>query len=373
MIRYWRFKGWALFFVLLALPGLACGLVSGEEQVTAVVPLEGEGEEEIVPTETPVPTTVPTVTPEPVVEAPELGDLSDLGAALDALSSYRLTVEMMVTGAGAGRPDGGFRVETAVTGEPPASSTTISVQGQMVEEAGGMDSLSIAEVGDQVFMVLPGMGCVAGSEEEMGGTSEQFADLFDSGDLLGDIEGADFVGEDSVNGVDVYHYRFDENDVDNADSNIRELVGDVYVAQAGGYVVRMVIDGVGQMDLLDEGTDEERDVHLEYNVTDVDAEFEIQIPEGCEESGFPLMEDATNQASFGGLTSYETAASVEEVVAFYEEEMSALGYEAGDDQFITEDTAILTFVQQSMPEISVTVNRDGETTSVLISSEPDGG
>jgi hypothetical protein len=369
-----------VFLVLLSLPTLACGLLGGEEAPTEVpateAPAEEEVEEEVIEaTDTPEPAEAPTETPEPAAEAPELGDLSDLGSTLENFESYRLSVVMSFTGEGSDAQEAGVNIETARVSDPLSSRTTISLRGQMVEEAGGMDSLSIAEVEDQVFMVLPGMGCVAGSGDELGGATDEFSDIFDTEDLLGEVDGAEFVGEEEVNGVDVYHYRFDETNVESSENELRELEGDVFIAQDGNYVVRMVVDGVGTMDLFDEGADEEGTVHLEYNVTDVGADIEIEIPEGCEETGseFPMMEDAANQASFGGFTSYETAASVDEVVAFYEEEMAALGYEAGEDQFIAEDTAILSFVQEGMPEISVTINQEDDTTSVLIASEADGG
>lgn len=367
-----QFQWLAAFILLLSLPTLACGILGADEEPTAV-PAAEEGEVE--PTDTPEPTEAPTDTPEPAREAPELGNLSDLGATLDQYNSYRLTVVMSFTGQGADAQEGGVSFETAVITEPPASRTTISMEGQLIEEAGGMDSLSIAEVGDQVYMVLPGMGCVAGSGDEMGASTDQFSDIFDTEDLLGEIEGAEFVGEETVNDVDVDHYRFDETQVQDPESNMREVDGDVYIARDGNYVVRMVVNGVGTMDLFGEGAEEEGTIHVEYNVTDVGAEFEIEIPEGCEETGneFPLMDDATNQASFGGFTSYETSASVDEVVAFYEEEMAALGYEAAEDQFISEDTAMLTFVQEGMAEISVTINHEEGTTTVLIASEAEGG
>lgn len=376
---------WLVIFVLLlSLPTLACGVLGGEEEptevpATAVPATEEEAAEPTAePTDTPEPTAEPTDTPAPTesaARAPELGDLSDLGATLENLDSYRLAVEMSFMGQGADAQEGGVTIETAVISEPHASSTTINMQGQMVEEAGGMDSLALAEVDDQVFMVLPGMGCVAGSGEEMGSTTQQFSDIFNTQEVLGNIDGAEFVGEDNVNDVDVYHYQFDETNVDDPQSNMRELNGDVYIAQDGNYVVRMVVDGVGTMDLFSGDGAEEGDVHLEYNVTDVGADFEISVPEGCEDSGseFPVMEDASNQASFAGFTSYETSASVEEVVAFYEEEMGALGYEASEDQFTSEDTAILTFVQEGMPDVTVTINSEAGTTSVLISTETDGG
>ena len=114
-----------LLIVLLALPGLACGLTGGDEEATAVVPGEGEGEtREVVSTDTPAPTATPSPTPEPVTVAPELGDLSDLGSALEGFGSYRLTVEMSFSREDSETPEGSFRVETAVVGEPPASRTT---------------------------------------------------------------------------------------------------------------------------------------------------------------------------------------------------------------------------------------------------------
>lgn len=388
-MRYRKQYQWLLIFILLlSLPALACNALSGDEGVTEVpatpvseeeVPLE---EEEVEPTSTsepeePAATAEPeeqTEMPESAGDAPELRSLADLEAPLEDFNSYRVTVNMSFMGQGDDAQEGGVDIETAVITEPPTSRTTISLQGQMVAEAGGMNALSVAEIGDQVYMVLPGMGCVSGSGEEMGGTTDQFSDIFDTEELLGEIDDAEFVGEEAVNGVDVYHYRFDETDVEDPDGEMQELDGHVYVAIDGNYVVSMVVDGVGTMDLFDEGTAEQGNIHLEYNVTDVGAQFEIEIPEGCEEAGseFPVMDDAANLASFAGFTSYETEAPVADVIAFYEEEMVALGYEASADQFTSEDTAIMTFTREGVPDVTVTASADGGTTSVLITSETDG-
>lgn len=389
-MKYRKQFQWLLIFILLlGLPSLACNALSGGEEVTEV-PIDVEPEEE-APVEEEVAEATSTAeaaepsatleaeepeeTADPLGEAPELRHLSDLGATLEEFNSYRVMVNMSFTGQGADAQEGGVNIETAVIAEPPASTTTISIRGQMVAEAGGMDSLSIAEIGEQVYMVLPGMGCVSGSGEEIGGTSEQFADIFDTKELLGEIDGAQFVGEETVNGVDVYHYRFDETDVENPDGQMQELDGHVYVAVDGNYVVSMVVDGVGMMDLFDQGGEEEGNIHLEYNVTDVGDDFEIEVPEGCEDAGseFPIMEGAANLASLAGFTSYETEAPVADVIAFYEEEMIALGYEASADQFTSEDTAIITFTQEGLPDVTVTANTEGGTTSVLITTDTDGG
>lgn len=384
-----RFQSLLIFILLLSLPALACNVLGGEEELTEVpateapveeAPAEEEAVEPTATAEPEEPTATaeleePTELPEPAGDAPDLRALSDLGATLEDFNSYRVAVNMRFTGQGADAQEGGVDIETAVIAEPPASRTTISMRGQMVAEADGMDSLSVAEIGDQVYMVLPGMGCVSGSGEEMGGATDQFSDIFDTEELLGEIGDAEFVGEETVNGVDVYHYRFDESDVDDSDSEMRELDGHVYVAVDGNYVVSMVVDGVGTMDLFDEGTEEEGNIHLEYNVTDVGGDFEIEIPEGCEEVGseFPVMEDAANVASFAGFTSYETEASVADVIAFYEEEMAALGYETSPDQFTSEDTAIMTFSQEGRPDVTVTASEDAGITSVLITGETEDG
>ena len=390
-----------LFALLLGLSTMACGLFGGdeaEETTAEEAPAEAQeavedepespaaAEEDAEPTEEPTPVPEPTATAEAEPTATpaeaaseessgELPDLSNISAGLEEYNSYRATVNMTFESTEEGGSSAGLVLETAVVQEPPASSATIAVSGDMVEEAGGFESMTFAEVGDASYALIPGLGCVTGGAGEMG-SMDQFTEIFSTDEILGEISGAEFVGEETINGVAADHYTFDESDVEDAEGDLQELEGHIYVAQDGNYVTRMVFEGVGAVDLFDEGTDEVGTLVLEFNVTDVGAEFEIELPEGCEESGaqYPTFEGAADLTSFAGFTSYTVEADLEDVVTFYEDEMAALGYEQPEgEQIFSEGSAILSFTGEEMDPVSVIINQDGEgTVSVTITSEAAG-
>ena len=392
-----------VFALVIGLSTMACGLLGGnepeeqtseeaQEAVEAEPEATASDEESAEPTEEPTPVPEPTETPEPEptattvpTETPAgasgegagegLPDLSNVSAGLEAYNSYRATVEMTFESAVEGGTSAGLSLESAVVVEPPASSVVVSLSGDMVEEAGGFQSMSFAEIGEASYAVIPGLGCVPGGAGEMGGMDD-FSEIFSTDEILGEISGGEFVGEETVNDIAVDHYTFDETDVEETSGDLEELEGHVYVAQDGGYVTRMVIDGVGTVDLLDQGVEEEGNLHLEYNVTDVGAEFDVEPPESCEEAGtqYPTLEGAADLTSIAGFTSYTVEAELDDVVAFYEDEMAALGYQQPEaEQIFSEESAILTFTSEEMDPVSVIINQEEEgTVSVTITSEPAG-
>ena len=388
-----------LFAFVLGLGTMACGLLGGnepEEQTTeeAQEAVEDEpdapasAEETAAAIEEPTPVPEPTETdepePTPTKTATErsgeasgegLPDLSNVSAGLEAYSSYRASVNMTFESLEEDGTSAGLRLESAVIAEPPSSSVTVSLSGDMVEEAGGFESMSFAEIGDASYAVIPGLGCVTGGAGEMG-SMDEFSEIFSTEEILGEISGGELVGEETVNGISVDHYTFDEDDVEETSGDLEELEGHVYVAQDGGYVTRMVIEGVGTVDLLDQGVEEEGELLLEYNVTDVGAEFDVELPEGCEEAGaqYPTFEGAADLASFAGFTTYTVEAELDDVVAFYEDEMTALGYQQPEaEQIFSENSAILTFTSEEMDPVTVIINQEEEgTLSVTITTETAG-
>lgn len=396
-----QFRWIVIFSLLLGLSTMACGLLTGDgaEETTAEEPageaqeaVEDEpesppaAEEETEPTDEPTPlpeaTTTSEAEPAPAEATDEeqepaegLPDLSNVSAGLEEYNSYRATVDMTFESAEEGGTSAGLSMERAVVLDPPASSATMSFSGDMVDEAGGFDSMAFAEIGDVSYAVIPGLGCVTGGVGEMGNMDE-FSEIFATDEILGDIGDAEFVGEDNVNGIPVDHYTFDETDVEDTGGDLRELEGHVYVAQDGNYVTRMVVEGVGMVDMLGDGVEEEGTLFMEYNVTDVGADFDVEPPEGCEDTGaqYPTFEGASDLTSFANFTSYTVEADLDDVVAFYEEEMAALGYDQPEgEQIFSEGSAILSFTSEELDPVTVIINQEEEgTLSVTITSEASG-
>ena len=342
-----------LLVLLLALAGLACNAITGggnepaadAASAATAEPGSSDGTQDGAQADA------------PVVEGPQSLDLQSLGQGLVDVNSYRVTLEVRFEGTDAtGAPaTASMMANIASVVDPPASEATFEISGVAdLEEVGG---LSIIQVGDQVYTTLPGLGCISGAAADLGAEANPFGDLLSSNDLLGEISGAKRVlPDETINGVATYHYTFDETVLDDPNNEIDQVDGHIYVAKEGGYLVRMVMDGVGRIDIFGDGTDQTGNIHIELNSLDVNQPIDIQPPADCQsfdfeipdfaaqESPYPVYEGNTDLFVFDDITSYQVVASIADVVAFYRAEMPAAGYtELVDRSFVSDTAAVLYF------------------------------
>lgn len=368
----WR---WGLLLLMLvSLPALACNLVSGDEVES---PPGGEESGDTVGTDEDtgaeqIPTAPAGDVDEPAGDGPAFPELGALNDALAQFSSYRTQVDMQFEDGGdSSQSSGTMTINTSRILEPPATSVEMMVSGNFAEESEALGenlTLSFIEVGDTSYSIVPGLGCVSG----MGGAelADEFDTAFDADDLTDELNNPEYVGEETINGVATHHYRFDETNITQENGELRDVRGDIFISQEHQYVVRMVVDGVG--DMGDDDQPSEGNIHFELNVLDVDQSFTIDVPAECDSAAaeFPVMEGASELTTFAGLTTYSVNATLEDVVAFYEEEMALRGYESSEDSFFTEGTALMTFVAEGQPTVSVTLGtEDGEVTVLIASVE----
>jgi hypothetical protein len=357
------FRWLLLFLILVSGPVLACGLFTDDSgDISAAEVASGD--------EVDAPESSFEDAEAPAADRPALGNLSSLSDALASFNSYRIRVEMRFEDAADPSRAGVMTMNTSRIVEPPASAVEMSVSGAFGDDLGGLGdgtTLSFVEVGGTSYSIIPGVGCISGAGGDMAG---DFDDVLDTDELIEEIEGAEYVGEETVNGVATYHYRFDESGFGESELQLREGTGDLYVSQEHGYVVRMVIDGTGEMELFDEGVSDGH-LRMTMDVTDVGQPIVIEPPAECDLSGsdFPVMAGARNMATFAGLTTYEVDAALNDVVSFYETEMSARGYQVDGEPFVTDSTALMTFRAEGLPTVSVTLGADSGTVSVLIAAE----
>jgi hypothetical protein len=360
-------RGLLILVMLLSIPALACQLTGGGNDEEAERPALSEedglaGEDSSSPARPD-----PAATPEPADEAPAFADLQT-NAAMADFDSYRLDMTIMFEGTSDGDARSGtMRFQSAIVTEPASSQVVVTFEGDLSEEMEGVESLTFTEIDGRSYTIFPGFGCITGSADETDAMTEDFEGVMNTEEILGEINDAEYIGEEIINGVATYHYRFDETNVDE-ESDFEEMEGHVYVAQQGGYVVRMVVDGKGAVDLFDSET-EAGNIHLEYAISDVNVPIEINPPDECAgvEAEFPVMSGATSLASMAGFTSYEVEATLEDVQSFYEEEMAALGYSSDEDAMTMEGFAMLSFAQDG-EGVMVTLSEDDGVVSVLITT-----
>ncbi len=143
------------------------------------------------------------------------------------------------------------------------------------------------------------------------------------------------------------------------------------MANDGGYVVKDVANWEGNYFGL--GGTESSDIgkgSWNREVTDINQNFTINPPEGCENAAetLPIMEGATEQASFGQMTTYKVTAKMDDVVKFYKAEMPKAGFTADGDATISEGFGSMAFAKDGK-KANIILTADGDTVNVMITVE----
>jgi hypothetical protein len=286
--------------------------------------------------------------------------ISSVAEGLDSLDSYRGHMSMVFE-SGAGSSEGDqwtMEMDIEYVREPFAQRIVVQGGGIAGVGEGGIESV---QIGDQQYAVF-GDQCISTSADT-GETTDM--EIFELDDVMGGLDNASRVlPDETVNGILCRHYVFDETAI--AWAVLTQAEGEAWIAVDGGYVVRytMVADGT------DPSSQQEGHVEWEYELLDVNVPITIEPPAGCEaaESEFPIMPDATNTSTFGGMVSYESSSSFDDVLAFYQEQMPAEGWSETDNSFITEGTAMLSYTQDGQ-NATVTLTGGDGAVSVVIMSE----
>lgn len=217
-----------------------------------------------------------------------------------------------------------------------------------------VDDTTYVKMGDQWMSMPRGE---AGSEESMSASLD---------DLVEDMDELDRVGKEKVNGVDTIHYKYKDvnlfkntlNDIlqqalqDKTDAAQFKLVdaksnGDIWIAKKGGYVVKVDINMDATFKKADSATDANAPdkIHVQMSnvtdVTNVNGNITIEPPAdapkpgeftvpGFEPGAFPVPEQTTVDGSFGGMTNLTSSLSVDDVNAFYDKELTKMGWTKTD-------------------------------------------
>jgi hypothetical protein len=197
-----------------------------------------------------------------------------------------------------------------------------------------MRQLVVEEAGDDAGPSTL-VGEYAGIAYEKRGDDMCFADALDPGhSLAGELEpaaqlpslfGAEEAGTETVNGAEAAHYTFDERAL--GEAGLHRTVGELWLASEGGYVLRFSMTTTGDVGYFDENTGGA--LMYDYELTEINTPVIIEVPADCPPGlvDAPMLADATNVEKLPGLLQYQTAASVEDAGAFYEQELATLGWE----------------------------------------------
>lgn len=348
---------------------------------------EAEMEAEAEPTEAEAESTeaeVETAEEKTTKEKLDFEGLTDL----EQFSSYRIKFVMDFEGQTTGDEPINGHIEGLIerTSEPKAQHLRMDIEGSTVADMGGIDYVDFYEIEGTAYLQVEEGSWMSFPSEEQEAFSEGF---FDPGENL---ELPDMVTRraetEMVNGISTYHFTFTQEDMEeDTEFDYEELEGDIWVAEEGGYMVKFDITGRGAnpVGIEDFGTSfEEGEVHMSYELQDVNEDFTIALPDGAdvtdmggmfseEEGGppatdLPMLDDAEEVISMAGLLTYYTASSIEEAADFYRQELPALGWtEDAESSFMSEDGGTLTFIQEDGSSILLILGKEEGRTSVTLS------
>jgi hypothetical protein len=336
---------------------LGCGL-SGIGRETPP-PAEAPSGDEEAPSPTEAPSGGEVAEPvggEAETEEEEIS-LSSVTSGLQSLDSYRSHFAVTFEDITGGEAEHGvYEMDMEYTRDPLAQR--IVIHG---DDTG--QSFEIVRIGDRQYVVFEEGQCVSSSAAE---SDAMDTEIFKPDDIVGGLEKARRVRPDErVNGILCQHYVFDETNI--AWAGFTRAKGEVWIAVEGDYVVKHALQADGRNPVTG---DDEGHIEWEYEIRDVNAPIAIEPPAGCEgtESEFPIMPDATDMTTMSGMVTYTSASSFDDVLAFYQKQMPADGWDDTGDPFISPGNAMLSYAKEGRTA-TITLSGEDGSVSVLIMGE----
>lgn len=353
-----------LLILLLSLSLAGCGEDEPAETPTPRAEQSAATNTPAPPTNTPVP---PTNTPvpaaaDPTAEAtaspvPEAdSQTSSLFEAPNlALDSYRARGQFLITTT---YQDNTTAVQNMVlegvfVRSDNAYGGDESFQMRMVDGE-DVEDIAIYKVGEWVSVNSQGEWMTVGRDNAglFTGMSDLFTGFVDQ--FVMEQNDATNLGTESVNGQSATHYRIDNIDIfqrmaqiqPDSEEVIESVAMDVWVATEGNYVIKYNIQAsVSNVTETNESGAEvvvAQSVEWSYEIFDINESITITLPADAPEPGvvvipgfadgaFPLPEGGKLATNMIGMPEITSELSQEELVEFYTESFTALGWEFTGD------------------------------------------
>lgn len=298
-----------------------------------------------------------SVGPSFVASGPGVFILPDPGVGLDALSSYRATLTTSFDGVDADGPSLWTRTRVMTyAAESGETSLATEVSGDLPPA----DPSFEAETGGVAYAVRAGTGCVGKTIDP----ADNLRARAEPALILSGLVGAETAGLEAVAGGEASVYTFDERAL-GLSGGVTSATGEVWVATEGGYVARYTMRLEAGADFLGESTI--GTMSVEYELTSVGAPITIDLPTDCPPGliDAPVMPNAVDVVDLPGMLAFTTAASLEDVVAFYEAAGRERGWDLPFAPTIATDTALLEYVDNGR-RTTLIATRRSETTTVQI-------
>jgi hypothetical protein len=343
----------AITIWLLALAGAGCsspGLLTGDDGSQTT----------LLATATP---TLAAATDSLDLDAPE--------AFQEVPGNYSIQLDFSFAGTEAdGSPvEGQLRIEGVHQADPAGTDLHYTASGDATYE--GVDEMQFVELGGKDYIVNSRLGCADLPSSERG---SPFTSLVEpAGFLTGAVQRIQPDAE--INGVPSFAYAITRENLDTSDApsmEVSELSGTLNLAQEGGYVTRLVLEGSGSSAMLSGSGELEGDINYQLDFTPLAGPVSVSVPAACTsaegeqtvQSEYPVMSGATGVAAFEGFLTYSTSSELNAVVGFYKTEMVALGW-ALDNELNLGTTAVLNFTQGAT-SVGIVINEDPNNGQVSV-------
>jgi len=262
--------------------------------------------------------------------------LSDPSVGLADLPNYTARLTVSFDGTRDGQAEKWTRTDTlTVSRDPAARMVVITASGS--PEFDALNNTTKIEVSGTDYERRGDNPCTASVSSEGGDPA-----LDDLAVALPGMIGADEAGSESVNGIEANQYTFNEQAL--GVGGTAHATGEVWVAAEGGYVVQYKLEVQGGPEYFGEGID--GTVRWDYDL-DTSSTASIAVPDGCPAGliDAPVMDDAQHVQKLPSATMYETASDAASVLAFYQQELPALGWQQQGEPVAVEVMTRAAFVQ----------------------------
>ncbi len=296
-------------------------------------------------------------------------DLKDVTSGLEGLTSYKSTFNMSFEGTENGQPKSStFQSVEEYVKNPPAKRTTVTGLGAMAGSATATpdenNTMQMIQVNGKDYIVM-GTTCL----QQTSTNAVQATDTFKPSNIIGDIRGAQYVGDETVNGVPAKHYKTDVSSF--TALGYGSAQGDAWVAQTGDFVVKYTFQATGKDKLLG-NPNSEGTIKWTYELDNINQPLDIQPPANCGGAAgdIPAMADAENQSSMGGISTYSSPSQLADVVAFYDKEMPANGWTEKEGGMSAAGISQKAYTKDNRTvTIMITTDQSSGKTTVLITEE----
>lgn len=311
------------------------------------------------PGSTDVPSTPDDGEGTPITFGPGDYQLVDPAVGIDSLAASQATLTITFDGTRAGAAEQWTQSEVAVVSIDPRRSQFTSER----TGSGAFTLFSLTAGGVQYSRSADGECSVQLPAPDAEAAADEFAARSHPVELLPALIGGDEAGTETIGAVETTHYTFDERAL--GLTSPVSATGDVWVAQAEGYVVRysLVIDGASPY----LGQSVTGQYTIDYEQQSLAGPPDVTVPADCPAGlvEVPPPADATDVVNRPGVQTLTTAGKPADAQAWYDGQLVAAGWTAVTAPLIVDGAELLTYARPG-ERLTVSLTGSGTATSVIV-------